>query len=150
MRRPGWTTRRLMAAVAGLAVLLGLSLPAVIIRRNPEPHVHAWVKGLADPITIQRYGPNRYGHGAAFATSYNELTPFWPRYRRYLLGRPWRNQPICGPKAGRLFEACEFDHPEMVRRGGGGISVSIPERIIAESNRLYPGWFEKVTPLISQ
>ncbi len=89
----------MIGTVAVLGVALGLGLPAIEVYRFSDHHIHGSVQvreGRADfvwQLTIQ--------------------PPFWPRYWRRLLGRPWRQQPICGQGEGHIAEACEFEHPEI-------------------------------------
>ena len=98
--------RTLMAfvLVAGLAVWLSVS--AYEVYSAKDVHVHTYVDTGEPP----------------HLAGWNRPAPFWPRYARRLLGRPWRRQPLCEPTPGAEEEMCEFAHPEMAVKIGGRVA----------------------------
>jgi hypothetical protein len=104
-----WCTvsiRALMALVLIAGLALWLSISAFEVYSARETHMHTYVDTGAVPRL----------------TGWNRPAPFWPRYVRKLLGRPWRRQPICGPTPGAEEELCEFAHPEMAHKFGGKVA----------------------------
>ena len=101
------TTRRIMAVVLVLAVLLGLGIPAVQVGSDRAAHVHRWV--------TQKNGQ------VVTVNSANFRSAFWPRYWRCLLGRPWRRFPVCTTGEVYYAEVCEFEHPELMVETAPGI-----------------------------
>ena len=97
MIRPRFTIRRTMALVLLCGLLLGFGLPAYEVYRTEEYHVHTGVDASARSMVL---------HGGV-------QPPFWPRYWKYLTGRPWRGQGPCGTLVGYELERCEFAHPRM-------------------------------------
>ena len=114
--RPKFTARRAMLAILVIAVLLGGILPAIEVIRVPGYHVHAWVDPNAKLTGLPAGQPIRPGTRSTINQVELRPSPFWPRYWRCLTGRPWRGQPLCAPDATRVAEACEYAHPEMVKR----------------------------------
>lgn len=100
---PRISIRLLMALVLLIAVILGLSIPAVDVYRTKEPHTHLGID-TSDPPRLAGWGGIQ--------------PPFWPRYLRRLTGRPWRRQP-CGFVTGYDSDRCEFAYPDMVIVIGG-------------------------------
>ena len=88
-------TLMVFVLVAGLAVWL--SALAYEVYSAKDVHVHTYVDTGEPPHLV----------------GWNRPAPFWPRYARRLLGRPWRRQPLCEPTPGAEEEMCEFAHPEM-------------------------------------
>jgi hypothetical protein len=84
---PRFTTRRMMAIVAGLAVASHLGIVAIRVRTDRESRLlyHYWFP-TGDP-----------GRGRSFtaATGVSHPAPFWPRYWRALSGRPWPGTYDC-------------------------------------------------------
>src|SRR4051812_27154784 len=103
MRRPKVSLRGFMALVLLIAIALALGIPAVEVDRTKDYHTHTFVDVRGTPTL-----------GA-----WRRPAPFWPRYARRLLGRPWSKQPVCGPTPGVEAELCEFAHPEMRMEIGG-------------------------------
>ena len=136
--RPRFTVRRAMLAVLAIAILLGATLPAIEVSRAPEFHVHAWVNpnGRAN---IPPGQPIREHMPVTLSQVEMRSSPFWPRYWRGLLGRPWRGRPVCDLDPARLAEACEYAHPGMVRwRGDGSFDIQWTPQILAEMRKRDP------------
>lgn len=117
MRWPRPTTRRIMALVAVLAAGLGLVVPAAQVACDKDEHVHVWFddRPWPPPGTWIPAPPG----GARMALMQQDVRarpPFWPRYWRRLLGRPWRGQPVCPADPGRSGETCSF-RPEVPLAG---------------------------------
>jgi hypothetical protein len=106
-----------MLMVLAIAMFLGATLPAieVIRERDFDFHVHTWV----NPNGGANLAPGRPIRPDQMPVTLSQVemrsTPFWPRYWRCLLGRPWRGQPFCDPDPTRLVEACEHAYPGMVK-----------------------------------
>jgi hypothetical protein len=105
------TVRGLMAFVLVVALILGLGIPAAEVLRAKDYHVHTYVVDVHPYVVTP---------GAPGLRVESVQSPFWPRYARRLLGRPWRRQPVCGSAPGRLQERCELSHPDVVLKSGGG------------------------------
>ena len=101
-----------MVAVVGLAVALGLGLPAREVAGWKDYHTHGRV--------IEKGGVTytQWDSGAA--------SPFWPRYWRRLLGRPSTGLALCGPGGGPAAETCGRGHPEILVPIGNGQSIHRP------------------------
>jgi len=94
-----------MCVVIGFGVALDLTLATIRVSSAKEYHSHTWVHVKA---------------GKPFTTlAVAEQPPFWPRYWRCLLGRPWKSLPLCPQVKGRLLDMCEFAHPEICKPVGG-------------------------------
>ena len=106
--KPRLRTRTAMVLVLLSALLLGLGWPAWQIYREQDFHVHSAVdvRGTTPTLTIDG------GH----------VSPFWPRYWRRLVGRPYRQVPFCGPTPGFGAEVCEYSDPSMAMRIGGQVA----------------------------
>jgi hypothetical protein len=132
MRLPKVTIRMLMVlvVVAALGSWAGLRAREVYQDNDYHTHVYAhWIKG----------DPGMTWDGAA-------SPPFWPRYWRHLLGRPWKGQPVCGKVAGHFEEACSFARPEIVPKGPPG-SALVPTKEIDEAyDRMIKHWEKRNTP----
>ena len=102
-RRPHLTIRALLVIILLLGVVLGFGAPAIEVLRAKENHEHTFV------------GNNRGSWGMAidFVDA-----PFWPRYWRRLLGKPWREQSLCQMSRGHIEEVCSLAHPEIVVKRG--------------------------------
>jgi hypothetical protein len=100
MTRPKWTTRSLMIVVLGLAVMLGLSIPAFQAASDEERHCHSFI-GL-DPPQLP------------FHNAESTPTPFLFRYWRKLTGRPRIPGQDCGASNGQIEEVCALGHPEIL------------------------------------
>lgn len=79
MRLTRMTTRRLMIAVAAVAVLLHMGITAIHVESRPE---YRWVAHIWECKNQVSIGPQRVAFTECRA-------PFWPKYWRRLLGRPW-------------------------------------------------------------
>lgn len=90
--------RKLMASILLIAVLLALAIPAVEVYQAKELHTHTGID-MREPPTLAGWGGIQ--------------PPFWPRYLKRLIGRPWLRQP-CGFKTGYEADCCEFANPDMV------------------------------------
>lgn len=100
-----------MAVVLVAGLVFWLAASALEVYSAREAHMHTYV-GTEEP---PRW------------TGWNRPAPFWPRYIRKLIGRPWRRQPLCGPTPGALAELCEFAHPEMAHSIGGKVVYEFSE-----------------------
>jgi hypothetical protein len=89
----------MMFFVVASALVIWLGIAAVDVYSAKEHHVHMGIDLRGTPSLAAMGGME---------------PPFWPRYWRRLLGRPWRSQPLCPPTPGVEDEECEFAHPEMV------------------------------------
>jgi hypothetical protein len=98
--------RTLMACVRVAGVAVWLSLSAYEVYSTKDVHIHTFVE-TSEPPSL---------------AGWNRPAPFWPRYARRLLGRPWRRQPLCEPTPGAEEEMCEFAHPEMAVKIGGRVA----------------------------
>jgi hypothetical protein len=96
----------LMAFVLAAGVAVWLSLSAYEVYSAKDVHMHTFVE-TSEPPSL---------------AGWNRPAPFWPRYARRLLGRPWRRQPLCEPTPGAEEEMCEFAHPEMASKIGGRVA----------------------------
>jgi len=112
MRWPRMTTRHSMLAVLGVAVALGLGLPAVEVVSDRDEHLHGFFHPYGDPS-----GSRRWCLGTGVE---RRRSPFWARYRRCLLGQSWKRRPFCGPGDGRVGETCEYDRPDLAVWDGPG------------------------------
>ena len=117
--------RTLMAFVLVAGVAVWLSLSAYEVYSAKDVHMHTFVE-TSEPPSL---------------AGWNRPAPFWPRYARRLLGRPWRRQPLCEPTAGVEEEMCEFAHPEMAIKIGGRVAYQFSseqgDRLLAiEAQRL--------------
>jgi hypothetical protein len=98
--------RTLMAFVLVAGVAVWVSLSAYEVYSTKDVHMHTFVNTGEPP----------------HLAGWNRPAPFWPRYARRLLGRPWRRQPLCEPTPGAEEEMCEFAHPEMAVEIGGRVA----------------------------
>jgi hypothetical protein len=98
--------RTLMAFVLVAGVAVWLSMSAYEVYSAKDVHMHTFVD-TSEPPSL---------------AGWNRPAPFWPRYARRLLGRPWRRQPLCEPTPGAEEEMCEFAHPEMAVKIGGRVA----------------------------
>ena len=98
--------RTLMALVLLAGLVFWLVVCAFEVQGARDSHVHTYVD-TGDPPGL---------------AAWNRPAPFWPRYVRRLLGRPWRRQPLCEPIPGAEEELCEFAHPEMAHMLGGKVA----------------------------
>lgn len=105
MRRPRLTTRRIMALVLGLAVALGLAVPAAQVAADREQHLHVWYEDRPEPPPLGMYLPPGV-RMSAMRMEVQPRPPFWPRYWRRLLGR--RGRPACPGDPGRPLETCSL------------------------------------------
>jgi len=128
-----------MFAVAAIAALLGTILPAVEVFRDWGYHVHAWVDPNARLMNLPAGQPIRLPMPATIKQVELRPSPFWPRYWRCLTGRPWRGRPLCDPDPTRVAEACEYAHPEMVKRQApnpfGPFDIAWTPEVRAEAQR---------------
>jgi hypothetical protein len=115
--------------VAAIGMWAGLKAREVYLDNDYHIHVYAhWNNG----------SPAMTWNGAA-------SPPFWPRYWRHLLGRPWKRQPVCSEGAGHIEEACSFARPEIVPEGPPG-SALVPTREVAEAHlRMLKHWERRHT-----
>ncbi len=138
MRRPNLTIRRAMLALVGIALALGFVRPAVQILEDNSPHQHNYLSESPDGREI-------------YVSSIFVPEPFWPRYARYLQGRPWRKQPLCRLGSFQIhtrpgstamtslpWEACELAHPGIVERlpNGAVVNLGLSPEQRAEYDRL--------------
>lgn len=103
MKRPKVSIRALMAVVLVFAIALGLGIPAVEVYTTKDHHTHTAVDVRGTPTLAGLGGVQ---------------PPFWPRYVRRILGRPWRKQPVCETTPGFEAELCEYAHPEIAIKIG--------------------------------
>jgi hypothetical protein len=103
MRRPQLTIRTLLVLILAFGMILGFGLPALEVLRTKKSHEH----------TFMGNNRGRWGLVIDFVDA-----PFWPRYWRRLLGKPWKERPFCQATPGRIEEVCSFDHPEIVIKPG--------------------------------
>ncbi len=91
MRRLGmrFTVRRLMAAVLGLGVFLGLSIPAARLGFDGGTGYHQHPDGRLHRVD------------------------FWARYWRKVLGRSWPGDYVCTQQGGGSFRDVEIPHPGL-------------------------------------
>jgi hypothetical protein len=140
--RPKFTVRRAMLAILVIAVLLGAILPALEVVRAPGYHVHAWVDPNAKLMALPAGLPIGPRMPATIKQIELRPSPFWPRYWRCLTGRPWRGQPLCDPDPTRVAEACEYAHPEIVKRQDPVVfkpfDIEWTPEILAEAQRRAP------------
>jgi hypothetical protein len=102
--RPKVTIRALLVLILVIGGALGFGLPALEVSRRDESHAHTHI------------GKSRTGR---WGLVYDRVdAPFWPRYWRRLLGKPWKGQPLCRARPGHLEETCIFAHPEIVVTSG--------------------------------
>jgi hypothetical protein len=121
MRLPRVTVRGLMALVIAFGIVFHLGLTAYRVYSANEYHAHTWI--------------NNQSGKPSFAVAANQRPPFWPRYWRCLLGRPWKGLPLCPRVDGRLREACEFAQPEIHMNPGRGRDLFLPTRSQLELER---------------
>jgi hypothetical protein len=103
MRLPRMTTRQMM--IWTLVVGLGLWTGSACYRELTEPS-RSWLyhmtKGRLNTLTVDQHP-----------------APFWPRYWRRLLGRPWPDTYVCpdgckmGRYAGRYVRTVAVPPPEL-------------------------------------
>jgi hypothetical protein len=98
--------RTLIAVVLVAGVVVWLSVSAYEVHSVKDVHVHTYVNTGEPP----------------HLAGWNRPAPFWPRYARSLLGRPWRRQPLCEATPGAPEEMCEFAHPEMAVKIGDRVA----------------------------
>jgi hypothetical protein len=98
--------RTLIAVALVAGVVVWLSVSAYEVYSAKDVHMHTYVDT----------GEPRHLAG------WNRPAPFWPRYARRLLSRPWRRQPLCEPTLGAQEEMCEFAHPEIAVRIGDRVA----------------------------
>jgi hypothetical protein len=103
MRRPQVTIRTLLVLILAFSIILGFGLPALKVLRTKESHEHTYMGN----------NRGRWGLVIEFVDA-----PFWSRYWRRLLGKPWKEQPLCQDSPGRIEEICSFAHPEIVVKKG--------------------------------
>lgn len=103
MTRPQVTIRTLLVLILVIGVVLGFGMPALEVLRTKQSHEH----------THMGNNRGRWGLVIEFVDA-----PFWPRYWRRLLGKPWKEEPLCQPSPRRIEEVCSFAHPEIVVKKG--------------------------------
>jgi hypothetical protein len=103
MTRPQVTIRTLLVFILVISVVLGFGMPALEVLRTKESHEHTYMGN----------NRGRWGLVLEFVDA-----PFWPRYWPRLLGKPWKEQPLCQASTGRIEEVCSFAHPEIVVKKG--------------------------------
>jgi hypothetical protein len=136
--RPRFTVRRAMLVVLVVAWSFGVILPAIEVGRdrNRDFHVHTWF----DPhggVVVPPIPPDTLPMKLSGVEM--RSTPFWPRYWRCLLGRPWRGQPLCDLDSTRMAEACEHAYPGMVkRRPDQSFDIDWSPRILARMRTFVP------------
>jgi hypothetical protein len=83
-----FTVRRMMAltSVAGLGLWIGLACYRELVEQD-----RSWLYHVA--VNDQ---------GASLA--YQHAVPFWPRYWRRLIGRPWPGTYVCPARCGERFD----------------------------------------------
>jgi hypothetical protein len=104
MKRLKVSIRGLMVLVLLCAIALALGIPAVEVYSTKDYHTHTAIDVRGTP---------------ALAGLGGVQSPFWPRYARRIVGRPWRKQPVCGTTPGFEVELCEYAHPEIAIKIGG-------------------------------
>jgi hypothetical protein len=97
VRLPRISIRWLMALVLGAGLALGLVLPAREVLGSKKTHPHGFLEKRSDGIWMTAVD--------------NVESPFWPRYRLKLLGRPWQNVPDCLVGKSRRCEVCRKENP---------------------------------------
>ncbi len=131
-----------MLGVLGVAVALGLGIPAFQVIRDPGYHAHAWINPNGRPKTATGGAIQHSMISTTILQVELRPSPFWPRYRRCLLGRSWRDQPPCDLDPNRIAETCQHAHPSLVNGTvDGPFTVRWPPEILAEGRRLHPGLF---------
>jgi len=92
MRLPRMTTRRWMLVVSFLALSQWLGVVAYRVGTDPKGTwlFHLW----------ERHGS--IGSGSVFNAQHP--VPFWPRYWRALLGRPWPGSYVCDEGCTRTWD----------------------------------------------
>ena len=100
--RRRWTTRTGMVGISILAVSMGVLVPAFRVAFENDRHFHVYL-AMVEKDKYNRVVPMG-GH---------ESSPFWPRYWRCLLGRPWVGRSYCARDPDRLGEVCYLAHPEL-------------------------------------
>jgi hypothetical protein len=103
MRRPQVTIRTLLVHILAFSIILGFGLPAIDVLRTKESHEHTYMGN----------NRRRWGLVIKFVDA-----PCLPRYWRRLLGKPWKEQPLCQDSPGRIEEICSFAHPQIVIKKG--------------------------------
>jgi hypothetical protein len=103
MTRPQVTIRTLLALILMISVVLGFGIPALEVLRTKQSHEHTYIGN----------NRGRWGLLIEFVDA-----PFWPRYLQRLLGKPWKEQPLCQASTRRIEEVCSFAHPEIVVKKG--------------------------------
>ncbi|WP_435009255.1 hypothetical protein P12x_000507 [Tundrisphaera lichenicola] len=106
-RKRRTTIRTAMILILIVGLMLGLGWPAWQVYREKDYHVHTAV--------------DVRGAGASLTIMGGMESPFWPRYWRRLLGRPYQGQPYCNPTPGFGAEICEYADPSMALRIGGQV-----------------------------
>jgi hypothetical protein len=101
-----------MFAILLLAIGLCLLIPAVRIGWDGEYHHHTKLVISPDGRSL-------------FVSATLQSEPFWPRYLRYIQGRPWKRQPLCGDGDLEFQEACELMHPEIVIKQADGSTAAL-------------------------
>jgi hypothetical protein len=107
MPRPRFSLRTMMAMVLVLGIILHLGLSAWRVQTTKAYHVHT-------SIVIQR------GEVPAACSTIMARPPFWARYWRCVLGRPWQGRGLCPRDDHGLLEMCELDNPEIRGRSRSG------------------------------
>ena len=133
MRTFRMTTRRWMLVISVLALSMRLGVAAYRVRTDPRGQwlYHLW----------ERHGLEEYH--ATFNSQHP--VPFWPRYWRRLLGRPWPGSYVCDEgctksweRVGRIVVTVPYDPVEARRSAPDGrLDPSHPVAVaLSEYNRL--------------
>jgi hypothetical protein len=101
--RPRFTVRRVMLALIPISITIHLSVGGWRVYTADDRHSHT-------SVTFSKRGEPYICWNGGFRQA------FWPRYWRYILGRPWVGQVVCQARPGHFEELCELAHPEIVRR----------------------------------
>jgi hypothetical protein len=127
MRRPRVTIRILMTLVVVAAVGFWAGSSAWNVYRDKNLHLHIYAH-LSREIPCVTFNNSA-------------SPPFWPRYWRHLMGRPWKDQPLCGTGEGHFEELCVFAHPEIDQKvPPGAFPAEFPPEVSAALSRLNEEW----------
>jgi hypothetical protein len=111
-----------MFVVFGLAVALGLGIPAFLAFKDDDRHFHSFI--------VDEPSETPYLHGSSTPT------PFLSRFWRHLSGQRRPEGRDCGAWTWRIEDVCVLGHPEILEpQGNGTFTLKITPTQLAEFGR---------------